>query len=122
MDELFDLVITVSDPRIVIVREVGIASISDDESKVIYYIVYTISCYSIEFSIGFNQTEYTIYEGENITLTVIEYQGFIGGVVCGGVPELRLLGAFLVFFDIDSSAVEVSIISKKIISYCHYRC
>ena len=39
MDELFDLVITVSDPRIVIVRDVGYALISDDESKPIYYIV-----------------------------------------------------------------------------------
>ena len=68
--------------------------------------MYTISCYSIEFSIGFNQTEYTIYEGENITLTVIEYQGFTGGLAHGGVPETRLPGSFLLFYDIDSSADE----------------
>ena len=68
--------------------------------------MYIISCCSIEFSIGFNQTEYTIYEGENITLTVIEYQGFTGGMALGGVPESRLLGSFLLFFDIDSSADE----------------
>ena len=68
--------------------------------------MYTISCYSIEFSIGFNQTEYTISEGENITLTVIEYQGFIGGVARGGVPEDRLTGSFLLFFNTDSLAVE----------------
>ena len=68
--------------------------------------MYAISCCSIEFSIGFNQTEYTIYEGENITLTVIEYQGFTGGLARGGVPELRLPGSFLLYFDIDSSADE----------------
>ena len=68
--------------------------------------MYVISCCSIEFSIGFNQTEYTIYEGENIALTVIEYQGFIGGLARGGVPEPRLIGSFLLFFDIDSSADE----------------
>ena len=68
--------------------------------------MYTISCYSIEFGIGFNQTEYTIYEGENITLTVIEHQGFTGGLASGGVPEARLPGSFLLFFDIDSSADE----------------
>ena len=68
--------------------------------------MYVIFCYSIEFSIGFNQTEYTIYEGENITLTVIEYQGFTGGLARGGVPELHLPGSFLLFFDIDSSADE----------------
>ena len=106
MDELFDLVITVSDPRVKIKREVGYASITDDESKHIYYILYSISCYSIEFSIGFNQTEYTIYEGESITLTVIEHQGFTGGLSRGGVPGPRLLGSFLLFFDIDSSADE----------------
>ena len=39
MDELLDLVITVSDPRVVIERDVGYASISDDESNAIYYIV-----------------------------------------------------------------------------------
>ena len=99
MDELFDLVITVSDPRVIIVRDVGYAVISDDESKPIYYILYSISCYSIlEFSIGFNQTEYTIYEGESITLTVIEYQGFTGGLASGGVPEYRLLGSFFIIF------------------------
>ena len=32
-DELFDLVITVSDPRVIIERDVGYAEISDDESK-----------------------------------------------------------------------------------------
>ena len=68
--------------------------------------MYVIYCYSIEFSIGFNQTEYTIYEGKNITLTVIEYQGFTGGLACGGVPELHLPRSFLLFFDIDSSADE----------------
>ena len=68
--------------------------------------MYTIFCCSIEFSIGFNQTEYTIYEGENITLTVIEYQGFTGGQNVNGVSEPRLLGSFLLFFDIDSSADE----------------
>ena len=68
--------------------------------------MYIISCCSIEFSIGFNQTEYTIYEGENITLTVIEYHGYTGGVVCGGIRENRLPGSFLLFFDIDSSADE----------------
>ena len=106
MDELFDLVITVSDPRVIIENNVGFVSISDDESKAIYYIVYAISCCSIEFSIGFNQTQYTIYEGENITLTVIEYQELIGGVARGGVPENRLPGSFLVFFNLDSSADE----------------
>ena len=39
LDELFDLVITVSDPRVIIVNDVGYVSISDDESKHIYYIV-----------------------------------------------------------------------------------
>ena len=68
--------------------------------------MYTISCCSIEFSIGFNQTEYTIYEGENITLTVIEYQGFTGGNGRGGVPVYRLPASFLLFFDIDSLADE----------------
>ena len=68
--------------------------------------MYAISCCSIEFSIGFNQTEYTIYEGENITLTVIEYHGFTGGFARGGVPIYRLSGSFLLFFDIDSSADE----------------
>ena len=106
MDELFDIVITVSDPRVYIVNDLGFVSISDDESKPIYYFVYTISCYSIEFSIGFNQTEYTIYEGENITLTLIDYQRFTGGHNIGGVPEYRLPGSFLLFFDIDSSADE----------------
>ena len=106
MDELFDLVITVSDPRVIIVNDVGYASISDDESKHIYYIVCTISCCSIEFSIGFNQTEYTIYEGENLALVVIEYQGFIGGFKYGGLPEPHLPGSFLIFFDIYSSADE----------------
>ena len=68
--------------------------------------MYVIFCCCIEFSIGFNQTEYTIYEGENIALTVIEYQGFTGDIAHGGIPESRLLGSFLVFFDIDSSADE----------------
>ena len=71
-----------------------------------YYIVYTISYCSIEFSFGFNQTEYTMYEGENITLIVIEYQGFTGGIARGGMPEDRLPGSFLSFFDIDSSVDE----------------
>ena len=106
MDELFDLVITVSDPRVIIERDVGYSVISDDDSKVIYYIVCVIFCYSIEFSIGFNQTEYTIYESENITLAVIEYQGFTGGLARGGVPVYRLPGSFLLYFDIDSSADE----------------
>ena len=66
----------------------------------------TISGCSIEFSIGFNQTDYTVYEGENMTLIVIEYQRFFGGLARGGVPELRLTGSFLLFFDIDSSADE----------------
>ena len=68
--------------------------------------MYVIFCYSIEFSIGFNQTEYTIYEGENITLTLIEYQRFTSGVTNGGVPEYRLPRSFLVFFDTDSLADE----------------
>ena len=68
--------------------------------------MYVISRYSIEFSFGFNQAEYTIYEGENITLIVIEYQGFTGGIASGGMPEDRLPGSFLLFFDIDSSADE----------------
>ena len=68
--------------------------------------MYTVSCCSIEFSIGFNKTEYTIYEGKNTTLTVIEYQRFIGGLASGGVPGPRLPGSFLLFFDIDSSADE----------------
>ena len=68
--------------------------------------MYAISCYSIEFSIGFNQTEYTIHEGENITLTVDEKQGFVGGRNVSGVPIDRLTGSFLLFFDIDSSANE----------------
>ena len=68
--------------------------------------MYAISCYSIEFSIGFNQTEYTISEGENITLTVMEYHGFIGGVARGGVPEDRLLRSFLLFSNGNSSADE----------------
>ena len=111
MDELFDLVITVSDPRVIIERsygygDVGYVSISDDDSMAIYYIVYTISCYSIEFSIGFNQTDYTIYEGENITLTVIEYHEFTGGLTRGGVPEPHLYRSFLLFFDKYSSADE----------------
>ena len=105
LDEFFDLVITVSDPRVLIERDVDYVVISDDDSMTIYYIVYAISCYSIEFSIGFNQTEYTISEGENITLTVIEYQGFTGGGL-GGVHEVRLTGSFLLFFDIDCSAEE----------------
>ena len=68
--------------------------------------MYAISCCSIGFSIGFKQTDYTIHEGENITLTVIEYQGFIGGLASGGVPEYSLPGPFLLFSDIDSSADE----------------
>ena len=68
--------------------------------------MYAISCCSIELCFGFNQTEYTISEGGNITLTVIEYQGFTGGVARGGVPEDRLTGSFLRFFHIDSTADE----------------
>ena len=68
--------------------------------------MYAISCCSIEFTIGFEQTDYTIYEGENITLNVIEYQGFIGGMACGGLPESRLSGSFLLFFNIESTADE----------------
>ena len=68
--------------------------------------MYTISCCTIEFSIGFNQTEYTIHEGENITLTVEEKQGFVGGRNVSGVPIDRLTRSFIIFFDIDSSADE----------------
>ena len=39
MDEFFDLVMTVSDPRVIIERDVSFAVISDDESKPIYHIV-----------------------------------------------------------------------------------
>ena len=42
LDELFDLVITVSDPRVKIDRDVGYASISDDESKALYYNMYVL--------------------------------------------------------------------------------
>ena len=68
--------------------------------------MYTIFCCTIEFSIGFNQTEYTIYEGENITLIVEEKQGFVGGRNVSGVPIDRLTGSFLLFVDIDSTADE----------------
>ena len=68
--------------------------------------MYTIFCCSIEFSIGFSQTEYTTHEGKNINLIVSEYQGFIGGGGLGGVPKERLTGTFLLFIDIDSSADE----------------
>ena len=60
----------------------------------------------LEFSIGFREIQHTIHEGENVTLIVEEKQGFIGGSAIGGVPEGRLLGAFLVFFKVDSSATE----------------
>ena len=39
LDELFDLIITVSEPRVVIERDVGYAVISEDESKPIYCVV-----------------------------------------------------------------------------------
>ena len=39
LDELFDLVITVSDPRVIINGDVGYVVISDDDSMGIYYIV-----------------------------------------------------------------------------------
>ena len=39
LDEFFDLFITVSDPRVIIKRDVVFAVIFDDESKPIYYIV-----------------------------------------------------------------------------------
>ena len=68
--------------------------------------MYTIVCCTIEFSVGFSQTEYTIHEGKNIILIVREYQGFIGGVAPAGVPVNRLTESFLSFFDIDSSADE----------------
>ena len=61
---------------------------------------------SLEFSIGFKEIQHTIYEGENVTLVVEEKHGFIGGSARGGVPERRLSGAFLVFFKVDSSAIE----------------
>ena len=70
------------------------------------YTILCVSCCTIEFSIGFNQIEYTIYEGENITLTVIEYQGFTGGLALDGVPVHRLTGSFLRFFSVDSTADE----------------
>ena len=44
LDELFDLVITVSDPRVNIERSDGYAVISDDESMAIYYIVCILYC------------------------------------------------------------------------------
>ena len=68
--------------------------------------MYTIFCCSIEFSFVFNQTEYTIYEGESITLIVMEYHGFTGGIARGGMPEDRLTGSFLRFFYVDSTADE----------------
>ena len=66
----------------------------------------TICCCSIEFSIGFSQTKYTIYEGENINLIVREYHGFTGGIARSGVPIERLTGSFLLFLRIDSTADE----------------
>ena len=42
LDELFDLVITVSDPRIIIERSDCYAVISDDESMGIYYNVHIL--------------------------------------------------------------------------------
>ena len=42
LDELFDLVITVSDPRVQIEHDVGFASISDDESMAVYCNVYVL--------------------------------------------------------------------------------
>ena len=43
LDELFDFVITdISDPRVIIIRDVGYAVISDDESKPIYHIVFML--------------------------------------------------------------------------------
>ena len=39
LDEFFDVFIIVSDPRVIIERDVFFAVISDDESKPIYHIV-----------------------------------------------------------------------------------
>ena len=103
MDELFDFVITVSDPRVIIERSHGYAVISDDHSMLVYLL---FNMFSLEFIIGFREIPHTIFEGENITLIVEEKQGFTGDIARGGVPEIRLLGSFLLFFDIDSSANE----------------
>ena len=103
LDELFDLVITVSDPRVIIERDVGYAVISDDESMLVYLV---FNMFSLEFIIGFREIQHTIYEGDNVTLIVEEKQGFIGGQYVSGVPEYQLSGAFLVYFKVDSSATE----------------
>ena len=64
MDELFDLVITVSDPRIIIVRDVGYVVISDDDSMLVYLL---FNMFFLQFSIGFREIQNTIHESENVT-------------------------------------------------------
>ena len=81
----------------------GYAVIFDDDSMLVYLLCNT---FSLEFNIGFREIQHTIYEGENVSLIVEEKQGFVGGLANGGVHEHRLLGAFLVFFKVDSSATE----------------
>ena len=103
LDEVFDLVITVSDPRVILERDLGYAVISDDDSMLIYLL---FNMFSLEFSIGFREIQYTIYEGKNVTLIVEEKQGFIGGLGIGGVPKERLSGAFLVLYDFYSTATD----------------
>ena len=103
LDEVFDLVITVSDPRVIIEGDVGYAVITDDDSMLIYLL---FNMFSLEFSIGFREIQHTIYEGENVTLIVEEKQGLIGGLATGGIPEERLLGAFLVLYDFYSTAID----------------
>ena len=77
--------------------------ISDNDSMLVYLL---FNMFFIEFTIGFRELQHTIYEGDNVTLIVEEKHGFIGGLNVGGVPEYRLLGPFLLFFDIYSSADE----------------
>lgn len=49
---------------------------------------------------------HTILEGEDVTLIVDEYQGFVGGRNVSGVPVERLTGSLLRFFSVDSTADE----------------
>ena len=49
---------------------------------------------------------HTIREGEDVTLIVDEYQGFVGGISVSGVPVERLTGSFLRFSTVESKAVE----------------
>ena len=72
----------------------------------VHWYIYCLIWFSLDFSIGFREIQHTIYEGENVSLIVEEKHGFIGGAARGGVPEGRLLGAFLVYFKVDSSATE----------------